>query len=60
MLRLDLLRVSVSAAGDVFGFQSGAASATVVGVLVEVPVMLSVVHIVRRSRGWYERGEPGR
>jgi ACR3 family arsenite efflux pump ArsB len=38
-----------------FGFQSGAAFSTVVGVLVEVPVMLSVVHIVRRSRGWYER-----
>jgi ACR3 family arsenite transporter len=38
-----------------FRFQSGAALATVVGVLVEVPVMLSVVHIVRRSRGWYER-----
>ena len=35
-----------------FGFQSGAALATVVGVLVEVPVMLSVV---RRSRAWYER-----
>ena len=39
-----------------FGFQSGAALATVVGVLVEVPVMLSVVHIVRRSRGWYDNG----
>jgi ACR3 family arsenite transporter len=38
-----------------FGFQSGAALSTVVGVLVEVPVMLSVVHIVRRSRPWYER-----
>ena len=41
---------------SVFGVHSGAALATVVGVLVEVPVMLSVVHIVRRSRGWYERG----
>ena len=39
-----------------FGFQSGAALATVVGVLVEVPVMLSVVHIVLKSRAWYERG----
>ncbi len=39
-----------------FGFQSGAALSTVVGVLVEVPVMLSVVQIVRRSRGWYEQG----
>ena len=38
-----------------FGFQSGAALATVVGVLIEVPVMLSVVQIVRRTRPWYER-----
>jgi ACR3 family arsenite transporter len=37
-----------------FGFQSSAALATVVGVLVEVPVMLSVVRIVLRTRGWYE------
>jgi arsenite transporter len=37
-----------------FGFQSGAALATVVGVLVEVPVMLSVVRIVLRTRSWYE------
>jgi hypothetical protein len=37
-----------------FGFKSGAALATVVGVLVEVPVMLSVVRIVLRTRGWYE------
>ena len=42
-----------------FGFQSGAALATVVGVLVEVPVMLLVVHLVRRSRGWYERARIG-
>jgi hypothetical protein len=35
-----------------------AALSTVVGVLVEVPVMLSVVHLVRRSRGWYERATP--
>ena len=46
----------MAAAIALFGFQSGAALATVVGVLVEVPVMLSVVHIVRRSRGWYEAG----
>jgi ACR3 family arsenite transporter len=39
-----------------FGFQSGAALATVVGVLVEVPVMLSVVHLTTVSRRWYERG----
>ena len=38
-----------------FGFNSGAALATVVGVLVEVPVMLSVVWIVNNSKGWYER-----
>jgi ACR3 family arsenite transporter len=40
-----------------FGFQSGVALATVVGVLVEVPVMLSVVPIVRRTRGRYESGQ---
>jgi ACR3 family arsenite transporter len=39
-----------------FGFQSGAALATVVGVLVEVPVMLTVVKFVRSSRSWYEAG----
>jgi len=39
-----------------FGFDSGAALATVVGVLVEVPVMLSVVSIVNATRAWYERG----
>jgi len=33
---------------------SGAALATVVGVLVEVPVMLSVCHVCNRSRGWYQ------
>ena len=41
---------------SLFGFTSGAALATVVGVLVEVPVMLSVVRIVNASKGWYERG----
>jgi len=46
---------AVAAAIALFGFQSGAALATVVGVLVEVPVMLSVVAIVVRTRGWYER-----
>jgi ACR3 family arsenite transporter len=40
-----------------FGFESGAALATVVGVLVEVPVMLSVVKIVNSSKAWYERGQ---
>ncbi len=37
-------------------YLAGAALATVVGVLIEVPVMLSVVKIVNSSRGWYERG----
>jgi arsenite transporter len=45
-------------ASNFFGLQSGAALATVVGVLVEVPVMLSVVWFVNRSRGWYEAADP--
>ncbi|HVY16987.1 MAG TPA: ACR3 family arsenite efflux transporter [Rhodopila sp.] len=53
----NFFELAVATAIVLFGFQSGAALATVVGVLVEVPVMLSVVHIVRRSRGWYERGQ---
>ena len=52
----NFFELAVAAAIALFGFQSGAALATVVGVLVEVPVMLSVVRIVRRSRGWYEAG----
>jgi ACR3 family arsenite transporter len=52
----NFFELAVATAIALFGFQSGAALATVVGVLVEVPVMLSVVRIVRRSRGWYERG----
>ncbi len=51
----NFFELAVATAIVLFGFQSGAALATVVGVLVEVPVMLSVVRIVRRSRGWYER-----
>jgi arsenite transporter len=51
----NFFELAVAAAIALFGFQSGAALATVVGVLVEVPVMLSVVGIVLRSRGWYER-----
>ena len=46
----------MAAAISLFGFNSGAALATVVGVLIEVPVMLSVVWIVNRSKGWYESG----
>jgi ACR3 family arsenite transporter len=52
----NFFELAVATAIALFGFQSGAALATVVGVLVEVPVMLSVVRIVRHSRGWYERG----
>ena len=50
----NFFELAVATAIALFGFQSGAALATVVGVLVEVPVMLSVVYLVRRSRGWYE------
>jgi ACR3 family arsenite efflux pump ArsB len=46
---------AVAAAISLFGFQSGAALATVVGVLIEVPVMLLVVRVVNSSKGWYER-----
>ena len=52
----NFFELAVAAAISLFGFQSGAALATVVGVLIEVPVMLSVVWIVNRSKGWYERG----
>ena len=52
----NFFELAVATAIVLFGFQSGAALATVVGVLVEVPVMLTVVRIVRRTRGWYERG----
>src|ERR1700757_3810940 len=51
----NFFELAVAAAIALFGFQSGAALATVVGVLVEVPVMLSVVWIVLRTRGWYEQ-----
>ncbi|WP_137046201.1 ACR3 family arsenite efflux transporter [Pseudolabrys sp. FHR47] len=52
----NFFELAVAAAISLFGFNSGAALATVVGVLIEVPVMLTVVAIVNRSRGWYERG----
>lgn len=52
----NFFELAVAAAISLFGFESGAALATVVGVLVEVPVMLLVVHVVNRSRGWYEAG----
>src|SRR6185295_5437382 len=53
----NFFELAIAAAIALFGFQSGAALATVVGVLVEVPVMLSVVRIVLRTRGWYVRAD---
>jgi ACR3 family arsenite transporter len=52
----NFFELAVAAAIALFGFDSGAALATVVGVLIEVPVMLTVVWIVNRSKHWYERG----
>jgi ACR3 family arsenite transporter len=52
----NFFELAVAAAISLFGFNSGAALATVVGVLIEVPVMLMVVRIVNSSKGWYERG----
>ncbi|VWB92033.1 arsenic transporter [Burkholderia lata] len=50
----NFFELAVAAAISLFGFHSGAALATVVGVLIEVPVMLLVVRVVNRSKGWYE------
>jgi ACR3 family arsenite transporter len=52
----NFFELAVAAAISLFGFESGAALATVVGVLIEVPVMLLVVRMVNASRGWYEAG----
>ena len=52
----NFFELAVAAAISLFGFRSGAALATVVGVLIEVPVMLTIVAIANRSKGWYERG----
>jgi len=52
----NFFELAVAAAISLFGFHSGAALATVVGVLIEVPVMLLVVRIVNRTKGWYEAG----
>lgn len=52
----NFFELAVAAAISLFGLTSGAALATVVGVLIEVPVMLSVVAIVNASKNWYERG----
>ena len=51
----NFFELAVAAAISLFGFESGAALATVVGVLIEVPVMLQVVRVVNASKGWYER-----
>jgi ACR3 family arsenite transporter len=51
----NFFELAVATAISLFGFNSGAALATVVGVLVEVPVMLSVVKIVNNTKGWYEQ-----
>ncbi len=51
----NFFELAVAAAISLFGFHSGAALATVVGVLIEVPVMLLVVRVVNDSKGWYER-----
>jgi len=50
----NFFELAVAAAISLFGFHSGAALATVVGVLIEVPVMLLVVQVVNRSKHWYE------
>ena len=52
----NFFELAVAAAISLFGFESGAALATVVGVLIEVPVMLLVVRVVNQSKGWYEQG----
>jgi ACR3 family arsenite transporter len=52
----NFFELAVATAISLFGFESGAALATVVGVLIEVPVMLLVVRVVNATRGWYERG----
>lgn len=53
----NFFELAVAAAISLFGFDSGAALATVVGVLIEVPVMLGVVRVVNASKGWYEAGQ---
>lgn len=55
----NFFELAVAAAISLFGFESGAALATVVGVLIEVPVMLFVVALVNRSKGWYEGHNEG-
>jgi len=50
----NFFELAVATAISLFGFHSGAALATVVGVLIEVPVMLLIVQLVNRSQHWYE------
>ena len=52
----NFFELAIAAAISLFGFESGAALATVVGVLIEVPVMLLVVRVVNASKPWYEKG----
>jgi len=54
----NFFELAVAAAISLFGFQSGAALATVLGVLIEVPIMLLVVRVVNQSKGWYEAKNP--
>jgi ACR3 family arsenite transporter len=51
----NFFELAVAAAISLFGLHSGAALATVVGVLIEVPIMLLVVYVVNNSKQWYER-----
>ncbi len=52
----NFFELAVATAISLYGFESGAALATVVGVLIEVPVMLVVVRVVNGTKGWYEEG----
>jgi ACR3 family arsenite transporter len=54
----NFFELAVAVAISLFGLHSGAALATVVGVLVEVPAMLALVALVNRSRAWYQRAMP--
>ena len=54
----NFFELAVAVAIALYGFNSGAALATVVGVLIEVPVMLWLVRMVNNSKGWYERTQP--
>jgi ACR3 family arsenite transporter len=54
----NFFELAVAVAIVLYGFNSGAALATVVGVLIEVPVMLWLVRMVNNSKGWYERAQP--